>query len=188
MGPIYLMITKNKRNELIVKSLKLLKKSHIVITPKEAKNMETADFGLGHPENTGLQLIVYLNTERCCAKELILLPRQTCPQHRHPPVAGKPGKEETFRCRWGRVYLYVEGRPAARPKCKPPKDSVKHYTVWRQIILNPGQQYTLAPDTWHWFQAGTKGAVVSEFSTKSRDESDVFSDPRIRRQTVVATK
>jgi D-lyxose ketol-isomerase len=188
MGPIYLMITKNKRKELIVKSLKLLKKANIVITPKEAKKMETADFGLGNPENTGLQLIVYLNTERCCAKELILLPKQTCPQHRHPPVAGEPGKEETFRCRWGRVYLYVEGRPTARPKCKPPEDSVKHYTVWRQIILNPGQQYTLAPDTWHWFQAGAKGAVVSEFSTKSRDESDVFSDPRLRRQTVVATK
>jgi len=186
MRPIYLMITKNKQEELIVKSLKLLKKAHIVITPKEAKNVETADFSLGHPESTGLQLIVYLNTERCCAKELILLPKQTCPQHKHPPVAGEPGKEETFRCRWGRVYLYVEGRPTAKPKCKPPKDSVEHYTVWRQIVLSPGQQHTLAPNTWHWFQAGTKGTIVSEFSTKSRDESDIFSDPRIRRQTVVA--
>lgn len=180
------MITKKKRNEVIVKSLKLLKKAHIVITPKEAKNMETADFGLGCHESTGLQLIVYLNTERCCAKELILLPKQTCPQHKHPSVAGEPGKEETFRCRWGRVYLYVEGKPTAKPKCKPPEDGTEYYTVRRQIVLNPGQQHTLAPNTWHWFQAGTKGAIVSEFSTKSRDESDVFSDPRIRRQTVVA--
>jgi D-lyxose ketol-isomerase len=186
MGLIYLMITKKKRNELIIKSLKLLKKAHIVITPKEAKNMETADFGLGRPESTGLQLIVYLNTERCCAKELILLPRQTCPQHKHPPVAGEPGKEETFRCRWGRVYLYVEGRATANPRCKPPKDSVEHYTVRRQIVLSSGQQYTLAPNTWHWFQAGTKGVIVSEFSTKSRDESDIFSDHRICRKTVFA--
>ena len=38
-----------------------------------------------------------------------------------------------------------------------------------------------APDTLHWFQAGDEGAIVSEFSTRSRDETDVFSDPRIVR-------
>jgi D-lyxose ketol-isomerase len=180
------MITRKKRNKLIAESLKLLKKANIIITPKEAKTIETADFGLGRPEITGLQLIVYLNTDRCCTKELILLPKQTCPQHKHPPVEGEPGKEETFRCRWGKVYLYVEGKSTARPKCKPPKDDEKYYTAQRQIVLNPGQQYTLAPDTWHWFQAGPEGAVVSEFSTKSRDESDIFSDPRIQRKTVIA--
>jgi D-lyxose ketol-isomerase len=141
------MITKNNRIELIDKSLKLLKKAHIIIKPKEARSIETADFGLGEPERTGLQLVVYLNTERCCAKELIMLPEQTCPQHRHPPVAGEPGKEETFRCRWGKVYLYVEGKPTAKPKCRPPKGGEQHYTVWHQIVLNPGQRYTLAPDT-----------------------------------------
>jgi D-lyxose ketol-isomerase len=182
------MITKNKRSQLIAKSIKLLKKAHIVITAEETKRIETADFGLGEPERTGLQLIVYLNTQRCCAKELILLPRQTCPQHRHPPVKGKPGKEETFRCRWGKVYLYVEGRPTPRPKCRPPEGSEQYYTVRHQIILNPGEQYTLAPDTWHWFAAGPAGAVVSEFSTKSRDEADIFCDPRIRRQTVIAKR
>jgi len=179
------MITKTRRKKLIAESLKLLKKAHIVITPREAKNIETADFGLGQPETTGLQLIVYLNTDRCCAKELILLPKQTCPQHKHPPVEGEAGKEETFRCRWGKVYLYVEGKPIAKPKCKPPKDSINYYTARHQIVLNPGRQYTLAPDIWHWFQAGPKGAVVSEFSTKSRDQSDIFSDPRIRRKTVI---
>ena len=33
----------------------------------------------------------------------------------------------------------------------------------------------------HWFQAGPEGAVVSEFSTQSRDDLDVFSDPQIVR-------
>ena len=37
------------------------------------------------------------------------------------------------------------------------------------------------PDTLHWFQAGPEGAIVSEFSTQSRDELDVFSDPLIVR-------
>ncbi len=48
-------------------------------------------------------------------------------------------------------------------------------------MLRPGEQLTIPPDTLHWFEAGDEGAIVSEFSTRSRDESDVFTDPRIRR-------
>ncbi|MHB1630169.1 MAG: D-lyxose/D-mannose family sugar isomerase, partial [Bacilli bacterium] len=55
------------------------------------------------------------------------------------------------------------------------------YTVFCEIELKPGDQYTIAPDTLHWFQAGAEGAVVSEFSSTSRDESDMFTDPRIQR-------
>ncbi|MGP2706052.1 D-lyxose/D-mannose family sugar isomerase, partial [Serratia marcescens] len=49
------------------------------------------------------------------------------------------------------------------------------------ILLRPGEQYTIAPNTRHWFQAGKQGAVVSEFSSESRDELDIFTDPRINR-------
>ena len=52
---------------------------------------------------TGLELVVYVNNDRYCAKELVLFPRQTCPEHRHPRVAGDPGKRETFRVRRGVV-------------------------------------------------------------------------------------
>jgi D-lyxose ketol-isomerase len=54
-----------------------------------------------------------------------------------------------------------------------------------EIELNPGDQYTIPADTLHWFQAGDEGAIVSEFSSTSRDESDHFTDPRIQRATVV---
>ena len=47
--------------------------------------------------------------------------------------------------------------------------------------LFPGQQLTIQPDTLHWFQAGREGAIVTEFSTRSRDELDVFTDPQIVR-------
>jgi D-lyxose ketol-isomerase len=53
-------------------------------------------------------------------------------------------------------------------------------------VLRPGEQHTIPPDTLHWFQAGPEGAVVSEFSSPSRDELDVFTDPEIRRTTIVA--
>lgn len=158
-----------------------LDRAGIVLTPEETANLEIADVGLGEFEQTGLALITYINTERVCAKELVLLPWQTCPQHIHPPVEGQPGKEETFRCRWGEVYLYVTGEPTPNPKGRPPEHRRQYYTVWHEIILRPGDQYTLKPETWHWFQGGPQGAIVSEFSTRSTDENDIFADPEIKR-------
>ncbi|UCD76897.1 MAG: D-lyxose/D-mannose family sugar isomerase [Phycisphaerales bacterium] len=158
----------------------------IVLTGEERENIEIADLGLGDFQSEGLALVVYVNNDRYCAKELVLLPGQTCPQHRHPPVKGEPGKMETFRCRSGRVYLCVDGAPTERRRAVPPKNSAEHYTVFHEIELSPGEQYTVPSDTWHWFQAGPEGAVVSEFSSTSTDENDVFTDPRIRRATEIA--
>ena len=145
----------------------LLDRAGLAITPAEQARIEVADFGLGDLGRTGLQLLTYINTDRYCAKELILFPEQTCPEHRHPPVGEEPGKMETLRCRWGTVLLYVDAFGERR--------------------LMPGEQYTIPPNTLHWFQAGPEGAVVSEFSSTSRDELDVFTDPRIVRATVVGT-
>ena len=136
----------------------------IVLTATEVERIEVADFGLSQLPEIGLQLFVYVNTDRYCAKELVFYPGQTCPEHRHPPFDGTPGKEETFRCRRGTVELNVEGET---------------------IMLGPGDQYTIPPDTLHWFQAGAEGALVSEFSSTSRDELDVFTDPRIVRIPIV---
>ena len=58
-------------------------------------------------------------------------------------------------------------------------------TVYHEVILNPGEQYTIMPETLHWFQAGPDGAIVSEFSTRSTDETDVFTDPKIERATII---
>lgn len=158
-------------------------KANIVLTEEERQNIEIADFGLGEFEQTGLALVVYFNDEKYCAKELILLPKQTCPQHIHPPVPDLNyiGKQETFRCRWGTVYLYIEGEAVTTPKATPPAHRKNTYSVWHEIILNPGEQYTIPPQTWHWFQGGTEGAVVSEFSTRSLDEYDLFTDEQIQR-------
>jgi len=160
-----------------------LDKARIVLTLEEEKNIEIADLGLGEYEETGLALVVYYNDEKYCAKELVLMPRQTCPEHFHPPIPelNYIGKQETFRCRWGEVYLYVDGEPVENPKATPPEKRKDTYTVWHEIILRPGEQYTIPPETWHWFQGGPEGAVVSEFSTRSVDEADLFTDPDIQR-------
>lgn len=180
------MITRKEFRGAQKKAAIYLKRAGVVMTPKEKRGIEVADFGLSDLKNTGLEIVIYVNTKRCCAKELVLFPRQTCPEHRHPPASKlNPGKEETFRCRWGIIYLYVPGKKAKRPHAKPPKGTEGWYTAWNEIILKPGDQYTLKPNTLHWFQAGPKGAVVSEFSTKSIDEKDVFTNPNIGRMTKV---
>lgn len=155
-----------------------LRDAGIVLTEREQAEVEIADFGLGRLAETGLQLVVYVNTERCCAKELVLFPGQTCPEHVHPPFDGTPGKEETFRVRQGTVYLYVPGEPTPEATARPYRPD--HYTVWHEVVLRPGDQYTIPPMTKHWFHA-PDGAIVSEFSTQSRDELDVFTDPDIVR-------
>lgn len=162
-----------------------LNRAGIVLTPEEGDHIEVADFGLGELETIGLELVVYVNTERVCAKELVLFPRQICPEHRHPPIGDDPGKEETFRCRWGTVYLYVEGEATTNPAARLPVGHEHTYTVRHEIVLQPGQQYTIPPNTLHWFQAADEGAIVSEFSTRSRDEFDIFTDPQIRRATII---
>jgi len=164
------------------KALNLLMKARIVVMPDEAESMEVTDFGLGDAGHIGLQVLVYENNDRYCAKELILLPRQICPEHRHPPIdAANPGKRETFRCRWGIVYLYTSGEPCPHPRAIIPGRYRSHFTVWNEIILRPGDQTTLPPDTLHWFQAGDEGAVLSEFSSSSIDELDVWSQPGLVR-------
>jgi D-lyxose ketol-isomerase len=179
------MITRDHYNDVVTRASKMLEEHGIFITPAEREHFEVADFGLSDLENTGLEIIVYMNTERCCAKELVMFPGQTCPEHYHPTIDGVPGKEETFRCRWGTVYLYMQGPPAEAPLGRPPAGSEPYYTVFNEVVLKAGEQFTMYPDTIHWFQAGPEGAIVSEFSTRSRDELDRFTDPRIQRDTTI---
>ncbi|MFH1512302.1 MAG: D-lyxose/D-mannose family sugar isomerase [Bacillota bacterium] len=162
-------------------ALRMLRAAQIALTKTEEERLEIADFGLDSLLVTGLELITYVNTGRCCAKELVLLPRQTCPEHRHPPGFGGPGKEETFRCRSGVVYLYTQGEKTPWPKAQPPAGDEAHYTVFHEAVLRPGEQYTLSPDTLHWFQGWPEGAIVSEFSTASHDDTDIFTHPGIVR-------
>jgi D-lyxose ketol-isomerase len=158
------MTTRSEHEAAQAYAAEQLAAAGVVLREDERAAIEVADFGLGRLREIGLQLYVYVNTNRYCAKELVLYPRQECPEHRHPPFDGTPGKEETFRCRRGSVRLWVGER---------------------ELVLGPGDQHTIPPDTPHRFRAGDDGAVVSEFSSTSRDDLDVFTDPRIVRAPAV---
>ena len=179
------MLTIQQIDEATNKALLYYEKAGMLLTEEEKRAIEIADFGLSDFANMGLAVFVYVNTERVCAKELVMFPGQTCPEHYHPTKNGRLGKEETFRCRWGKVYLYMAGERNCEPKTEGLDDYKDYLNVAHEIVLNPGDQYTVMPDTLHWFRSGEEGAVVSEFSTRSTDEDDIFTDPRISRFTVV---
>ncbi|RCX13029.1 hypothetical protein DFP94_1227 [Fontibacillus phaseoli] len=179
------MISKKQFEEIKEKVLGYLAQANIAVTKEEIDLIEVADFGLNDIYNNGLQLLEYVNTSRVCAKELVMLPGQTCPEHRHPPFGDYRGKEETFRCRYGKVHLFVEGEATTHPQAQPPEKGKKYFTVQHEIILHPGDQYTIPVDTLHWFKAGENGAVITEFSTTSYDDYDIFTNPEIKRIPVV---
>lgn len=153
-----------------------LKKHKIILTKEEKENIEIADFGLNQFERYGLGIITYVNNEIYCAKELVMLPNQICPEHRHPPFNNYPGKMETFRVRQGQVELYVDSQPYNENS-----KTNGNYNCINKIVLNPGEQYTIMPNTRHWFKALDKGAIISEFSSSNFDEYDIFTDPKIKR-------
>lgn len=167
----------------VASALEMYEKASIILNDDEKKRIEVVDFELGRVNEVGLQILTYINTERVCAKEMVLLPGQTCPEHKHVPTNGMQGKEETFRCRYGKVYLYVTGEGDKNKIAAkiPPTD----VSVFHEVILCPGEQYTIYPETWHWFQAGEDGAVISEFSTRSTDETDQFTDKRLVREVKI---
>ena len=174
-------MTNEQYEQARLRTLDFFDKAGVVVTPKEKKNIIVYDFEFDDLDNVCLEILVYVNTEKICAKELVLFPRQSCVEHCHPTIGDTPGKEETFRCRWGKVFLYVPGEPTPNIGATIPENMKDHITVFHEIELNPGEQYTLFPDTLHWFQAGPEGAVISEFSTTNTDNIDKFTDPRIKR-------
>ena len=167
-------------------AIRLLSIANIAITEEEKREIEVCDYGLSNLNEEGMQILVYINSDRYCAKEMILFPRQTCPEHLHPPILNECGKQETFRCRWGKLLVYIPGDPNnANIQAIIPEKNKKYYTARKEIILKPGEQYTILPNTPHWFQSGPEGAIFSEFSSKSVSEKDVFTNPNIYRFTKI---
>ncbi len=181
------MITRQEWQEARDWAWDLVRQTGIIIRDEESEHIEVADLGLSELSMTGLQILTLVSTEWIGAKLLILRPHQFFPQHRHPPspTENYPGKEEIFRGQWGEAYLYVPGEPTPDPKGHPPSHRRAYCTVWREVILGPGDQFLCPPNTWHWFQAGPEGAVVWSFSSKVTDAEDIFLDPEITRRTII---
>lgn len=179
------MITRAQYEDARRRAAALLAQAGVLARREEIDQIEVVDLGLGELEETGLQILTLVSTREIGVKVLLLLPNQSFAQHRHPPLGDYPGKEETFRCQWGELYLYTAGQATPNPRARPPAHRRGTYTVWHETILRPGEQVTSPPNTDHWFQAGPRGAVVWSFSSRATDVQDVFTDPDVKRATEV---
>ena len=176
-----ILLSDEERESARKRAADMIEAAGIYLKEEEKQNLEVASMGLGMLERIGIEIHIYLNTKRCSAKELVLFPGQICPEQVHPPIEGGPGKEESFRVRWGVLYLYVEGEPTPDVKAKIPAGKENTFTVFHEIVLNRGDQYTLEPGIKHWICGGPEGCVVSEFATHNRDDLDIFTDPALDR-------
>ncbi len=182
------MLSLQELHEARERTLQMLTRANIAVGSGESDKIEIIDFGLGDLDIIGLQQLNYVDSALYSAGEMVLFPGQTCPEHRHPPAGEHPGKEQIFRCRFGTVYLYVAGDPAESIQAVLPKQRQGHFTARHQVVLQPGDQYTIPANTPHWFQAGPEGAVISEFSTGPRNVAEIFTDPGIQKVPQVASR
>ena len=175
------MLTRAEYENAQQRAAELLKKTPLALTDEELAQIKVADFGLSELAQSGGQILTLVDTREIAVKLIAMFPGQTLPEHRHPPLGDYPGKAETIRCEWGVLTLYAEGEPASDPHGAPPV----HRRETHEHVLHPGDQVTLPPNTWHWFQGGPEGAVVWSFSSRATDVQDQFANPDIRRETVV---
>jgi len=163
-------------------AVEMLRQAGLSFTYQELELIEVADFGLNDLDREGAQILTLVTTGRLSVKLLVLFPRQTEPEHWHPPVGEDPGKEETIRMVAGTLYFYLPGDNTLK-EGKIPGGKEPFYTVRNETILHRNDQLTVKPGTKHWFQAGAKGAVLYSFSTAVHDGLDKFSDPNVVRMT-----
>jgi D-lyxose ketol-isomerase len=178
------MITRSQLRVLQGRAFELFRGAGVTLADRERDGIEVADFGLGTPESEGAQIFTFVQTDRYAAKVIGLFPGQTLPEHWHPPVGADPGKQETVRVAWGRLYVFTDGPDTLRHgRIVARKAGV--YTSRRESVLDPADTRSLKPGEKHWFQGGPQGAVFYSFSSVVRDALDGFSDPAIQRSTCI---
>ncbi len=155
----------------------LVLRSGFPIGEAELKTLQTNDFGLNNFEHEGFVFTDLLRTPFVRMTLMVFLPGQTLPQHKHPPHEDSPGKEESVRTLWGQFKVYVEG-DSHRQDLVFPESKEPYYTARKETVLEVNEQFSVPPDTAHWFQAGPEGAVVLAVQNRVNEDYNQFYDPQ----------
>lgn len=73
------MPSTTERREMRERTEVLLDKASVVLTDEERKNIEIVDYGLDSLAEVSTEIVVYVNDERYCAKELVLTRTRLAP-------------------------------------------------------------------------------------------------------------
>jgi len=140
------------------------------LTEAEQEQVQVEDYNCNNLKQIGSQRLVMVNNAQIYAAETVLFPNQIRPELRHP------NRAVTLRCREGKVYLYTEGEQFDKIHAKIPRGKDADFTVFHEIIIEPGQQLEIPADTRYWMQGSLEaGAVILELSGPYNPAQDIFT-------------
>ncbi len=93
------------------------------------------------------------------------------------------GKQEYFHTIKGTGLMFLLGKPTDKPTYPIPEEHRPHNIALHKVFLEPGAGFHLDAKAPHSVVAGPEGRIVIEFSLKSRDPLDIFTNPKIDRIT-----
>lgn len=170
------MLSLKEQRDIRKNAMKYFDKAGIVLSEKEkAKKLKIFDYNTGDFYKMGMVIVTFINTKRYCGKYVLFFPGQCCGEHWHPNIGGKKGKEETLRVLYGQAYAYGDGTPTKKIKAKIPEGKEGNFSSKHEVILNPGDQYTVGLNEKHWWQASPMGFIALEVSSTSRDKYDLYT-------------
>ena len=171
------MLTVSQRKEIREKAVACFHEAGIALSSRELlKEIEIVDYDYPDYYKLGIVIVTTVNGPRYCGRYVLFFPGQSCAEHWHPNIGLRRGKEETFRVLWGIVYAYIPGAPTESPHGKIPEGQEPYHKSRHELVLNPGDQYSLKLHERHWFQAGPKGAIAYEVSSHAFDKHDLTAN------------
>lgn len=133
------------------KTRQILNDAEITLGP--GHQIEITDFGKDDFQALGLALIIRVSEPEYASKWLVVFPGQTCPNHYHEKI------KETFFIIKGEVTMWVDGK---------------------KLQMEPGDQITMEPGTWHEF-ISQGGAIIEEVTNRQYPDDSIFEDKEIER-------
>lgn len=156
----------------------LLEAIHYPVTETVKKNMWVADFGLGDFPRVGMGGLVWLNRPdfNYFGLDILLLPNQMIPEHKHIATDKAKPKMESWHVRFGEIVTFGEGEPTPAffdrvPESQRATCKSKHASVLRLHETDDLNRV----EAWHFMVAGPEGALVTEYG--------LFQDPAALRFT-----
>ena len=116
------MLSKKDYEKYVARTLEYFEKAGIALTEKEKNSVEVVDWGLNEVEVNGLEIITYVNTERVCAKEMVLFPGAALSIITWTVTDRRERKKLSGAVTAQSISMWTESlRRTSRLSCPPPK-------------------------------------------------------------------